>query len=110
MVDKKIEEVMAELMLRMTETEKLQFLSYCEGMIAKAQMQRETARDCTRTGHAASVRLLCRQRLCRGYAASVALVPRERLRYHGAEVNEGGCMRLPRRGAPRNDKDLAQAN
>lgn len=43
MVDKKIEEVMAELMLRMTETEKLQFLSYCEGMIAKAQMQRESA-------------------------------------------------------------------
>lgn len=43
MVDKKIEEVMAELMHRMTETEKLQFLSYCEGMIAKAQMQRESA-------------------------------------------------------------------
>lgn len=43
MVDKKIEEVMAELMLRMTETEKLQFLSYCEGMIAKAQMQEKSA-------------------------------------------------------------------
>ena len=43
MVDKKIEEVMAELMHRMTETEKLQFLSYCEGMIAKAQMQEKSA-------------------------------------------------------------------
>lgn len=43
MVDKKIAEVMVELMRRMTETEKLQFLSYCEGMMAKAEMQQKTA-------------------------------------------------------------------